>query len=483
MQLKKPIRANAAHNYQAVLEQTNAAIDLLEKDPEVRKALKGFALAITVTETNAGQHSMLHNNRQYIGPNQINNDHAYAMRNTKEGLALRERLMNEEALPAKERDPQAQLLLNAGATAGVWTVSRANPYQNQGVLGAVSVIVAAKAAAKATGKNITDLNATEVWLPHKLGINGGTAVLKALTENPDTLVSEVESPYGTAVSKAAFKNNFKGNYHGATVEDIYDKTHAKFQRKVIEGVVDRLPPNQQALFSAVANVDMSQAPAQPKNNQQETRIAQIPTPSPRPNEANQPIVNASSPAPQTIKPSASPAPIAPPVIVASAAPNPASSKTDTSLKPLASLSTTANTHYRRLANNLVGLGKIEADMKPEARAEILAKYINENGGVKNALEQSMDSIKAMQVALQAEGTLTGAVDGLYGSKTRNAHIAYRDTHHKDPQALTTRTANNESTPPANNPPTADKPPSQANLPASQSTPAVVIAANNAQGRV
>lgn len=474
MQLKKPTKVNAAHNYQAVIEQTYAAIDLLEKDPETRKALKAFAIAMTVTETNAGQHSMLHNSRPFIGPSQMNNAHAYAMRNSKEGLALRDRLMQEESLPANQRNPDAQLLLNNGATAGVWTVSRANPYQNQGVLGAVSTIIAAKAAAKATGKDITQLSATEVWLPHKLGINGGTAVLKAYTEDPETLVSDVKSAYGKAVSKGAYNNNFKGNYATATVEDIVNKTHAKFQRKVNEGVVGRLTPEQQTSFFAYADVEKPHnTPNTPPASS--TQIAQappIPLKRPDPPKNEQPNVSA------TPAPAATPqtTPAAPPAIVASVAPPaPApASRENPPLKPIAPLDTRGNTDYRRLANNLVGLGYIEAAMKPVERAAMLAKYIQENGGVKNALTHSMDAVKTMQVALQSEGMLKGEVDGLYGNQTREAHLAYRTAHQKDPHPASSQLAQG-SPPPKAKEPDAPPPPSQANLPASQPTPVVIAA--------
>lgn len=462
-------RANARHNYNEVMEQTYAAIDLLEKDPETRKALKGFATAMTVAETNAGQHSMLHNGRQYIGPYQMNNNHAYAMRNSKEGLALRDRLMEQEALPAKERDSQAQLLLNAGATAGVWTVSRANPYQNQGVLGAVSTIISANAAAKATGKDIKDLDATEVWLPHKLGINGGTAVLKALTENPDTLVSDVESPYGTALSKAAYKNNFKGNYHNATVEDIYDKTHAKFKKKVADRVTNRLTPEQKEFFTAATGLIV---PA--SSPTQVAQATETPANPVRPS-APQPAPNATPPTP----PDAAAKPVEPQVASVSTTKT-ATTKHEPPLKPLANLSTVANDNMRRLSNNLAGMGMIDADMKPEMRAQKLAEYVKENGGMKEALVQSKIVITQIQTELQASGVLKASADGLYGKETRAAHLAYRSAHNKDPQTIATQTAQKTDVPLNNPPKIILEPASQANLPPPSQTPVIKVA-NNGRG--
>ncbi len=460
------------------LRQARAAINLLVQDPAERRALYGHAVAMVTAESSAGLH-LRRPGSGFIGPFQMNKQHALAIRNQDEGVQLNQILRAQERLPPEQRSPDAQLLLNAGATRGPWMVNGRDMHQDQGVLGGVSTVIAARVASRAAETPITDLSASQVWVQHKLGWYGGAAIVRAAENNPTMRVGDVRIPEAEnqAINPRHIRSNF-GTGPNTSVASIMARTDAKFEARVDDpGVIGRLSRENRALFAEATGISperveqaaVRQAPAAtqvaggteqtPDRNtivaRQQGLIAAGHDLGPRgadgvwgrrSQQADAAYKQATG---KTIAETLQAQPVAPTTQVAAAgepratpaqptqaAPSQATQAAP-AITPVAALDDAPNRNTRQ-ATGRVHLDKALGAAGLNTASEVDA--LRNQRGLRDASPSQMqaalrDDVRAIQRELKDAGFNVGRADGLVGARTERALAAFREQRGAEPQAI------------------------------------------------
>jgi hypothetical protein len=257
-------------NFYGVLAETFNAFDAAGME-----YLKKHAIAFTGVESDFGNTELLRREvrapRKYTGVYQLGRAHSQYLTQT----------------------PEAQQLRDLGVLHGHPRPDPRNPYKNQGVLGAVSLMHYATIAKSAVGKEENDLTARDLWTLHLFGQNGGKALLEAVHKNPDILLKDVsfnfEGETVRAVNSSAYNGNIGPNnaeinpqripYNKVTVGQAFDMIQNHFERRAT-ALPEHLDANHRDAFKTAirsdkGNKDIKTQPVQEvaSNNVNERHVA------------------------------------------------------------------------------------------------------------------------------------------------------------------------------------------------------------------
>lgn len=442
--------SNVDRRLSATLREARAAINLLVEDAPTRRALHGHATAFVTVESNAGA-LLRRSGSGFIGPFQMNQDHATAIRNDEVGVKLREILMAQERLPPAQRNPDAQILLNAGATRGPWTVSGRDMYQDQGVLGAVSTVIAARHSSQAAGQPIAELSAAQVWMSHKLGWYGGAAVVAAAENDTRTPIGQVQIPEadGQRINMRHIHSNFTGVSPRTSVGEIMERTEAKFSSKVHPDIMSRLSPADRRLFAEATEIPAARIEQAAQRTVPETQVAAA-TPDRETIIGRQQALIAAG---HDLGPRGADGVWGRRSQQADAAYKQATGRSIAEATTTAPATTVAQAPAAPLPATAplehAGDGRRQATGKPHLdkalnvlglSREIEVDALRHAQGVSRANPEQLqtalrDNIRTVQRELRTAGFNAGPVDGLVGERTEQALSAYRQKHGAEPAAL------------------------------------------------